>query len=68
MAKSSPVQSDLSSAEPMTLQEFCILLSNSDRRVELIAAFNHTETLSGRIKDTAVEYQTRFNAFANKPV
>lgn len=52
----------------VTLDEFCARLSNSDRRVELIGAFNFTEKLAGRTKDAESNYQTRYGAFINKPV
>lgn len=70
MAKQKPqISIEMQSTEPMTLHEFCVLLSNHDRRVELIGAFNFSETQSGRIKDTATEFKSRFDAFVNaKPV
>jgi len=70
MAKNSvpDIEIEIKDPEMTTLQEFCILLSGSDRRVEMIAAFNYSEQLSGRIKDTASAFRTRYNAFANKPV
>ncbi|SAK98686.1 hypothetical protein AWB80_07570 [Caballeronia pedi] len=58
----SPVVADV------TLDEFCVRLSRSDRRVELIAAFHFTETSAGRFKDAESNYQSRFTAFVTKPV
>lgn len=54
--------------EQVTLNEFCIRLSNSDKRVELIGGFHHQETAKGTIKDAESEFYSRFLAFANKPV
>jgi len=54
--------------EPITLDEFCMRLSMADKRVELIGGFHYTETAAGRIKDAESEFQSRFTAFATKPV
>lgn len=55
-------------ADHITINEFCTRLSKSDRRVELIGAFNFSEVQAGRIKDAEAAYQSRFTAFANRPV
>jgi hypothetical protein len=52
----------------LTLTEFCTLLSQSDKRVELIGAFNFVETKAGHTKDTEANFRKRFTAFINKPV
>lgn len=54
--------------EKVTIEEFCTRLSLVDKRVELIAGFEYTERSAGRIKDVESEYQSRFTAFATKPV
>ena len=54
--------------EPITLDEFCMLLSQSDRRVELIGAFNAAEAKAGVVKDYAPSFQARFTQFADRPV
>lgn len=54
--------------EPITLDEFCMRLSKTDRRVELIGGFAFSERADKRIKDLESEYQKRFVAFANQPV
>jgi hypothetical protein len=54
--------------EHITLDEFCMRLSKTDKRVEMIGAFNYVETQAGRFKDAEQNYQTRFQAFVNKPV
>jgi hypothetical protein len=53
--------------QELTLQEFCIRLSTTDRRVEMIGAFEHVERLAGRAKDTETAYAGRYSAFCNKP-
>ena len=55
-------------AVSLTLTEFCIRLSESVRRPELIGAFEFHERNAGRLKATATEFQARFDEFTNKPV
>jgi hypothetical protein len=56
-------------AEPsLSLADFCIRLSESVSRPELIGAFAHVEQKDGKIKDTALNFRARFDAFINKPV
>ena len=52
---------------PLTLGEFCTRLSGTDRRVELIGAFEHAERVAGRAKDTESAYAARFVAFVSQP-
>lgn len=52
----------------LTLDEFCTRLSNTDKRVELIGGFAHSERAAGTIKDTEPAFKARFAAFATKPV
>lgn len=59
--------SETVAAEPLSLNEFCIRLSSSDRRVEMIGAFEHGERNAGRLSDTAQNYAARYQAFINKP-
>jgi ppGpp synthetase/RelA/SpoT-type nucleotidyltranferase len=51
----------------LTLQEFCMRLSNIDKRVELIGGFEHSERVAGRAKDTESAYRQRYTAFINRP-
>ena len=51
----------------VSLKRFCIDLSSSDRRVELIGGFEHTERVAGRLLDTKEAYQQRYADFANAP-
>ena len=52
----------------LTLQEYCLRKSRSDRRVEMIGAFHHKETAQGTIKAMTSEFEARFDAFVNQPV
>lgn len=52
----------------LTLTEFCVRLSTSVRRPELIAAFESVEKRAGRVKDTEANFRARFDAFVNTPV
>ncbi len=55
-------------AVDMTLGEFCARLSQSVRRPELIAGFEHSERKAGKLKDTDEAYQARFDKFIKTPV
>lgn len=61
-------ETPVAAPDEVTLDEFCTRLSKSDKRVELIGAFHHSEQSAGRIKDVESEYSSRFAAFINKPV
>lgn len=52
---------------PISLDEFCIQLSQKEPRVELISGFHYTELAAGNARDTAEAYQARFVAFLTKP-
>lgn len=52
---------------PLSLDEFCMRLSSTDKRTELIGAFNHVEKLAGRLLDTDGNFRARFEAFASQP-
>lgn len=52
----------------VTLDEFCMRHSATDKRVELIGGFHFVETCASRFKDTESAYRARFEAFINKPV
>lgn len=52
----------------MTLTEFCTQLSRTDRRVEMIGAFEHTERLAGHLKDTKEGFAESYEAFCNQPM
>jgi hypothetical protein len=54
--------------EQVTLEEFCVRLSQSDRRVELIGGFHFSEKQARRFKDAESNYAARFQAFVNQPV
>ena len=52
---------------PLPLDEFCSRLSATDKRVELIGAFHHSEKVAGRNKDNSSAYAARFVEFCNQP-
>lgn len=54
-------------AEELTLAEFCTRLSSTDRRVELIGGFEHSERRAGRSKDTEEAYAARYADFLSQP-
>jgi hypothetical protein len=54
-------------AIPLSLHDFCIRLSETEKRVELIAGFEADERSNGRKKDTAANFAVRFQAFLSKP-
>lgn len=51
----------------VTLEDWCRDRSVSDTRVELLAAFHHTERQAGQLHDTAPAYAARYAAFATAP-
>lgn len=62
------VASNAAPAQKMTVEDFCAMKSQSDRRVELLAGFHSSERLAGNLADTEAAFQSRFEAFINKPV
>ncbi len=56
-----------SQAIPMSLTEFCIKQSKTDRRVELLSGFEYSERSAGRLSDTEANYAARYAAFMNQP-
>lgn len=53
-------------AFPLSLDEFCARLSQTERRTELIGGFHHQETAAGHLKDLESAYQGRFDQFINQ--
>jgi len=53
---------------PLTVEEFCAGLSQTDKRVEMIGAFCAEERTAGRVRDDAVAYRKRYQAFCTRPV
>ncbi len=69
MAKEKPASDAPDLADKaIPLDEFCIRLSKTEPRVELISGFHHTEQAAGRGRDLPAAYQDRFNKFMKKPV
>ena len=58
----------IAAEEHLSLDEFCIRLSKTDKRVELIGGFRYTEIAAGSVKDSESGFKARFDAFAIKPV
>lgn len=50
------------------LREFCLQLSITDKRVEMIAGFHSDEVREDRLIDQPSAYQERYAAFASRPV
>lgn len=72
MAKNTPTEEPAaeqpaSPAVQLTLNEFCMRLSEKEKRVELIGAFNFDESKAKRLKDTFEEYSKRYQDFIKKP-
>lgn len=55
-------------AVPLTLDEFCVRLSETVRSPEAIGAFHHTERAAGRMVDTEAAYRARFDSFLTTPI
>lgn len=55
-------------AASMTLTEFCVRLSETVRRPELIGAFESVEKAAGRNRATEAEFRARFDAFRKQPI
>ena len=51
-------------ADPIALDEFCRLLSLTDRRYALIGGFHLTLRRAGRLEDTEAAYRDEFTRFA----
>ena len=52
----------------ITLVQFGIEFSKSEKRVELLNAFLFLENQAGHVKDTKSAYLARFAAFVHQPV
>lgn len=48
----------------LTLQEFCMRLSKTCKRTELIGAFEYAERRAGHLKDAEDAFNNRFKAFS----
>jgi hypothetical protein len=66
-AAAAPAAAAAAPSEEVTLEEFCIRLSKSDKRVEMIGGFNASETAAGHVKDTEASFRARYDQFCNKP-
>lgn len=66
-----PAAAPAPAAEPaafdLTIEEWCRSESQTDRRVELLAAFFADERANGVVKDTAANFKARYADFATRP-
>lgn len=53
--------------DDVTLTEFCLRLSLTDKRFEMIAAFESAERSAGRVKGVETVYAARYQAFLTQP-
>lgn len=69
MAKQAPSENPApaETIDAVTLDEFCLRLSQTDRRVEMIGGFHSDEKRAGRVKDAESAYSARYQAFVHKP-
>lgn len=70
-APAAPVASPAPAPAPVeatvSINEFCMRLSETATRPELFGAFAHTEKAAGRHSDTTTAFRARFDAFLNQP-
>lgn len=55
-------------AIPLSLQEFCMRLSETVKRPELISGFEHMARAGGLTSATQPEFQSAYDSFLNKPI
>jgi hypothetical protein len=65
-APSAPATAAVVGSYPITLDEFCVLLSR-DHGPEAVAGFQATERAAGRLKDIEPAYRARFADFMTAP-
>lgn len=51
----------------LTLHDFCLRLSESVKKPELIGAFSASQTRAGVVKDTEAAFRKAFDKFINAP-
>ncbi len=52
----------------VSLNEFCIRLSKTDKRVEMIGGFHHSMTKEGTTSGKTVFYQQAYTKFTTAPI
>lgn len=52
---------------PLSLDEFCTRISQTDRRVELIGGFHRYAQLKGLASDTEANFRAQFEQFLKQP-
>lgn len=55
-------------AGQLSLHEFCLRLSTTVAKPELIAGFEHAERAASRLSDVHSAFADRFDKFVNSPV
>lgn len=66
--KDAPAQVEPPKDFELTVNEFCIRRSATDRRVELLGAFAADERRAGHLKDTSDAYTRRLADFTARPI
>jgi hypothetical protein len=62
-----PAYTDPGNGFPLSIDEFCAQISLTDKRVEMIAAFNKAQKRAGNRKNYANFYAMQFAAFVSIP-
>lgn len=62
-----PVNAPVEAPAVISLTEFCIRLSETEKRVELIGGFEADERRNGRRNDSAEAFAVRFSEFVSRP-
>jgi hypothetical protein len=65
-APNAPAATTVAGSYPITLDEFCVLLSR-EHGPEAVAGFHLSERAAGRLKDVDPAYRARFADFMNAP-
>lgn len=55
---------DTAAPTRVSLKRFCMDLSKTDRKVEMIGGFYHSESVAGHLLDTQEAYLERYAVFA----
>ena len=66
MAKKT-AESEMEPEPKITLDEFCLGVSQRDKRVELIAGFHAEQRARGVVKAAPSEFRAALEAFATRP-
>ena len=61
-------ETPVAESEPLSLDEFCMRLSKTDGRVELIGGFYADAKKRGQMKDIDTGFLREFDAYSSRPV